>query len=148
MVDRNSIHDIFYSSSMKKRVDGISDIFFWKPSLTYGWHWCFFPWKCLPKTLDFVYFLHGTPRPFSNNLAWNSSVFHRGYGQKMEWPNAQSCHKIYYLFLIPYSLFSDLIIFLDDPQPFLSCVIFITYFIFSSIQYARVNIWYKKISNK
>ncbi len=48
------------------------------------------------------------------------------------------CHKIYYLFLIPYSLFSYLIIFWDDPKPLLSCVIFITYLIFSSIKYAHL----------
>ena len=36
------------------------------------------------------------------------------------------CHKSCFLFLIPYFLFSDLIIFLDDPMPFLSCVNFIS----------------------
>ncbi len=56
----------------------------------------FFPWKCLWKTLNFVYFFHGIPGPFLNNFAWNSSVFHRGkrYGQKMEWPNKVMFHVV------------------------------------------------------
>ena len=48
----------------------------------------FFPWKCLWKTFNFVYFFHEIPGPFLDNFAWNSSVFHRGWGyrQKMERP--------------------------------------------------------------
>ncbi len=38
----------------------------------------FFPWKCLWKTLNFEYFFHVNSDPFSDNFAWNSSVFHRG----------------------------------------------------------------------
>ena len=48
------------------------------------------------------------------------------------------CHTIYYSLLNSYSLFSYLIIFLDDPKPFFSWVNFITYLIFSGIQYAHL----------
>ncbi len=59
-------------------------ICFWKSGLTYGWHWHFnfFPWKCLWKILNFVYFVHGILGSFSDNFAQNSSVFHRGVQAK------------------------------------------------------------------
>ena len=44
----------------------------------------FFPWKYLWKTFNFAYFFHGILGPFSDNLTWNSSVFHRG-GTDKKW---------------------------------------------------------------
>ncbi len=49
------------------------------------------PWKCLWKTLNFEYFFHGIPGPFSENFAWNSSVFHRG-GTDKKWNGPLKIH--------------------------------------------------------